>query len=306
MEAIMKHDMKAILGEDFFKEEVKLGYRISKAQKMVCAMQLDLYLIFKEICKKYGLKHWVMYGSLLGAVRHSGFIPWDDDIDVAMPRKDFDIFLKIAPNELSEPYSLQCPYTSPNCFITNVTMRNSNGTFTPKVFRKLDYNKGIPLDIFPFDYCDINKWKQDKEKILEHIMKCASWMKMQHPELLTKEQIDNCKHYHTEHPIKDWEAVHRIASKAEYEGSDYMMMKVVLDRYHLERDIVYKTSWFEKTIPHRFETIEVEIPIGWHDILCVRYGNNYMEYPPVEKRGAINDMLIVDPFLSYRQYNFNI
>lgn len=301
----MKYDMRSILGEDFFRGEVKLGYKISAAQKKVCAMQLELYLIFKDICKKYGLKHWVMYGSLLGAVRHNGFIPWDDDIDVAMPRKDFNIFLRVASKELVEPFSLQCPYTFPNCFITNVTMRNSNGTFTPKVFKKLDYNKGIPLDIFPFDYCDLNSWPQEKEEILYHIMRCASWMKMQHPELLTEEQIEICNAYKTTNPLQDWEMIHEIAANPAYESSDNMMMKVVLDKYHLEKTIVYKTEWFEKTISHRFETVEVEIPVGWHEILSMRYGDNYMEYPPLEERGAINDKLIVDPFTPYRQYNFD-
>ncbi len=297
--------MKAILGEDFFKEEVKHGYRISEAQKMVSAMQLDLYLVFKDICDKYELKHWVMYGSLLGAVRHDGFIPWDDDIDVAMPRKDFNVFLQVAPKELSEPYSLQCPYTYPNCLITNVTMRNSNGTFTPKIFKKLDYNKGIPLDIFPFDYCNLETWPQDKVRIFDHVMRCASWMKMQHPELLSKEQIEICKKYYTNNPLADWEAIHKIASNSECEGAEHMMMKVVLDKKHLSRTIVYKTEWFESTISHKFETIVVEIPVGWNSVLCTCYGNDFMEFPPVEERGAINEKLIVDPFIPYKEYDFN-
>ena len=84
-----------------------------------------------------------------------------------------------------------------------------------------------------------------------------------------------------------------------------MMMKVVLDRYHLERDIVYKSEWFERTVSHKFETVEVEIPIGWHDVLCVRYGKDYMEFPPIDKRGAINEMLIVDPYTPYKEYDFS-
>lgn len=297
--------MREILGEDFFKEEVKYDYRISAAQKMICAMQLELYLIFKDICTKYGLKHWVMYGSLLGAVRHHGFIPWDDDIDVAMPRKDYNILLEVAPKELSSPYAFQSPYTYPNCYITNVTMRNCNGTFTPKIFKKLDYNKGIPLDIFPFDYCNLETWKTDKAEIYCNVMKCSSWMKMQHPELLTNEQIKQCKIYQTDNPLRDWEKIQVTASKDETVGSEYMMMKVVLDKYHIERDIVYKTEWFDTTEPHQFETVEVEIPIGWHEILSMRYGSGYMEFPPIDKRGAINEMLIVDPYTPYSQYNFD-
>ena len=83
------------------------------------------------------------------------------------------------------------------------------------------------------------------------------------------------------------------------------MMKVVLDKAHLARRILYKTIWFEKTIPHPFESIDVEIPIGWHGILSARYGDNYMEFPPVQERGFINNELIVDPFTPYRQYDFD-
>ena len=300
-----KHDMRAILGEDFFKEEVRCDYLISETQKMVWALQLDLYLVFRDICTKYNLKHWFMYGSLLGAVRHNGFIPWDDDIDVAMPRKDYDIFVKVAPKELEEPYALQSPYTYPNCYMSNVTMRNSMGTFTPKIFKHLDYNKGIPLDIFPFDFCDPEKWEEDKEKMLQHIKKCSSWMKMQNPEYLTPEMRAKCLANKTDNPLLEWEAMNRIASNPEYNNSDYMMMKVVLDKQHLERTIIYKTEWFEKMIPYKFEKFEVEIPVCWHEVLNVRYGKDFMSYPPIQQRGAVNDQLIVNPFIPYKEYNFN-
>ena len=302
MSAIMKHDMRAILGNDFFKEEIKCDYLITKEQKMIWAMQLDLYFIFRDICKKYGLKHFFIFGSLLGAIRHNGFIPWDDDIDVAMPRKDYDTFIKVAPKELSEPYALQCPYTSPNCFITNITLRNSMGTFTPKVFKKLDYNKGIPLDIFPFDYCDINTLEQDRKQIFKHIMRCSSWMKMQHPELLDDAQRETCLQYPTDNPLKDWESIQKIASNPKYIGMPHMLMNVIIDT---PQTFVYRSEWFEQTVPHAFETIEVDIPIGWDGFLSERYGKNYMQFPPKEMRGFKNPKLIVDPFTPYKEYNFD-
>jgi len=299
--AVMKHDMKAILGEDFFKEEIKCGYRISEAQKMVWAMQLDLYLVFEEICKKYGLKYYVMFGSLLGAIRHNGFIPWDDDIDVAMPRKDYDIFMKVAPQELEEPYALQCPYTYPNCFITNITLRNSMGTFTSIRFKTLDYNKGIPMDIFPLDYCNPDTLTQDQEKILEHILRCSSWMNLQNPHLTLEEKSKYLKHK-TDNPLLDWEMIQKIASNPEYEGSEYLVQTVVIvKRWYGTASPILRSEWFEKTEMHQFETIKVSIPSGWDKTLSKLYGDNYMQFPPVHERGSINDNLIVDPYTPYKE-----
>ena len=90
MAAIMKHDMKAILGEDFFKEEVRCNYLVSTQIKRIWAVLLDMYLAFSEACEKYGLKYFLIGGSLLGAIRHDGFIPCDDDLDVGMMREDYE------------------------------------------------------------------------------------------------------------------------------------------------------------------------------------------------------------------------
>ena len=90
MVAIMKHDMKAILGEDFFKDEVKCDYHIPAYMKMNWAIQLDLFMTLAELCDEHGLRYFANSGMLLGAIRQNGFIPWDDDLDVAMPREDYN------------------------------------------------------------------------------------------------------------------------------------------------------------------------------------------------------------------------
>ena len=97
----------ADLRDDFYEEETLSGYPVSKKIKRIWAVQLDLLNEFITICEKNGLQYFVWAGTLLGAVRHNGFIPWDDDLDVAMPRKDYDRFLEIAPQVIKEPYQLQ-------------------------------------------------------------------------------------------------------------------------------------------------------------------------------------------------------
>lgn len=298
MLAKMKHDMKSILGEDFFKEEVRCGYLISPQNKYLMAMELDLYLVFSEICEKYNLQYFLFYGGLLGAIRHNGFIPWDDDLDVAMPRKDFDFFMKVAPQELQEPYSLQSPYTYSNCFYSIPTMRNSMGTFTAKIFKDLDYNKGIPLDIFPLDLCNPDTYTEDELIIQRYIMECSTYMKRGVPNMNEKLLRDQ-EIYKTDTPLKSWEKIHELATEERYKNSDYYSIMVVT-----HDKCIWPKESFSNSINHRFETIEVKIPSGYEEILRITYGD-YMKYPPVDQRGMINNQLIIDPYVSYFEYDFS-
>lgn len=298
MDAKMKHDMKAILGEDFFKEEVRCEYLMNERCKYMMAIELDLYLVFAEICEKYNLKYFVVYGALLGAIRHDGFIPWDDDIDVAMPREDFEVFMKVAPQELSEPYALQNPYTYPNCFYTIPTLRNSMGTFTAKIFKNLDYNKGIPLDILPLDLCNPDTYDEDKTVIQRYCMECSTYMKRNVPNLNERQLRDQIT-YKTDTPLKSWEMIHKLACDDKYIGSDYYsIMTLTHDK------CIWPKRLFSDSITHNFETVEVKIPIGYEEILKITYGD-YMQLPPIHERGLINNQLIIDPFIPYSEYDFS-
>ena len=99
-----------LIDENYLKEEIKCGFRITTERKKLFAVMLDLLYTFDNVCKKHDLKYFFVYGSLIGAVRHNGFIPWDDDLDVAMPREDYEKFIKLS-DEFNEPYFLQIPQT---------------------------------------------------------------------------------------------------------------------------------------------------------------------------------------------------
>lgn len=301
--AIMKHDMKAILGEDFFKEEVRCDYRISEKMKFTWALQIDLYLLFSEICEKYNLKYFLFYGGLLGAIRHNGFIPWDDDLDVAMPREDYNVFMKIAPKLLSDPYSLQNPYTYPNCYYSVATLRNSQGTFTAEIFKNLDYNKGIPLDIFPIDYCDPNTYESDRKLIFENIMRCSTWMKWKCG-VNNERQKNDIERYGVEKPLEAWQNIHNIASNPSYKSTGYCGIPTLIANINRNPKI-YPNSCFKKSVLHKFENIEVPIPVGYDEILTTLYGE-YMKYPPIEERGIKTKGVIFDPYTPYKEYDFSI
>ena len=90
--------------ESFYNPEVRCGYEVSAKMKKIWAVELDLLAKFIDVCNKHELNYFVDGGTLLGAVRHKGFIPWDDDVDVIMPREDYDKLFEIAAQEFQYPY----------------------------------------------------------------------------------------------------------------------------------------------------------------------------------------------------------
>ena len=95
--------VKLLLDASFFLPEDRDGYVVSSEMKRVWAVELDLLNEFSKVCAKHGLKWFVHAGTLLGAVRHHGFIPWDDDIDVLLPREDYEHLCELGPSSFSLP-----------------------------------------------------------------------------------------------------------------------------------------------------------------------------------------------------------
>lgn len=120
--------------------------------------QLQLYEIeildeFVRICEKHSLQYYLVGGTLLGAIRHQGFIPWDDDIDVAMPREDYDRFAEISASELDPQYFYQCPETDPYYFLTYAKIRKYGTEIYEERFKDARFHKGVFIDIIPLDIC---------------------------------------------------------------------------------------------------------------------------------------------------------
>ena len=121
-------------------------------------IEKDMLVIFIQICKKYDMRYFLAGGSCLGAVRHRGFIPWDDDIDVVMPREDYEKFLKVARNELPENIFLQTGKTDNDFPMNFAKLRNSDTTFIETSVKNFKINHGVFIDIFPLDGYSDSKW----------------------------------------------------------------------------------------------------------------------------------------------------
>lgn len=131
-------------------EEIICDFKVTKERKKVWKVELDLLNEFIRVCDKYNLHYAMDGGSMLGAVRHNGIIPWDDDIDVLMLRADYNKLLEIASKEFNEPYFFQNPYND-QIYRSHSQLRNSNTTGILPDEINYKYNQGIFIDIFPLD-----------------------------------------------------------------------------------------------------------------------------------------------------------
>lgn len=120
--------------------------------KKIQNVQLEILEAFIQVCEKYDLTYFMLGGTGIGVVRHQGFIPWDDDIDVAMPREDYNRFLEVVDQEIGDKYRILTPLVDKN-YACNVTHLQKKGTrFVPYVSRKMKCELCIDIDIFPLDH----------------------------------------------------------------------------------------------------------------------------------------------------------
>lgn len=137
--------------ETFFETEKRSGYEITYETKRMWACQLNLLSEFQKVCNRHGLHFWLDSGTLLGAVRHKGYIPWDDDIDVAMFRNDYDRLVSIAKKEFKKPFIFQTAYTEKDFVRGHAQLRDSRTSAIIPVEIYKEFNQGVFIDIFVLD-----------------------------------------------------------------------------------------------------------------------------------------------------------
>ena len=231
---------------------------VEKAQKIM----LSILVEFERICSKYQLTYWLDYGTLLGAVRHKGFIPWDDDLDVSMPREDYEKFLQVATKELGTSYFLQNKTTDKDIFIHFSKIRDINSFFVEKheVNKKISYKQGIYIDIFPINYIDSSFINRIKYTLLKTITKIFSNRYIS-IDYISKPLIKRTNSYH---------------------GNEYSYMVRGAEKMSNELKIDKKYIFpLQECI---FENLSFKIPSNSTKYLKLLYGDTYMVIPPVNLR----------------------
>lgn len=236
--------------------------------------ELTILNEFARVCNSHNLKWFAMFGTLLGAVRHKGFVPHDDDIDVAMPRSDYD-FLKNNPTLFKEPFFLQTPQNDPAASVRFAKLRNSNTTAMPENFPEIftkGGNMGICIDIIPLDNMPPAKEVRQLQNAIIHThnqMKFSAALMENEGEEVPEFKLFWC--------IENGGvagAYAKLSEQYEYlcskcKESDFYFMPVLQGRF-----VKFKKQWFEKTLELDFENIKVPVPSEYERILniCYPYG----------------------------------
>lgn len=258
--------------------------------------ELDILKAFIEVCQKLGLRYYLMGGTLLGAVRHKGFIPWDDDIDVSMPRADYEVFLAQAQEHLPDSLFLQTYETDPGYTKGYAKIRNSETAFIETSVRKQNMNHGIFIDVFPLDIYDSSK----KNNVFRYIKRILIGGRIS---LIYDKAIVNRTLWMIGLIAKCIYPTLKDACVARDKMFRRLSAGDVWINYlsaYVERENI-PASWYGEGTKLLFEGLEVVVPAEYDKVLTQIFGD-YMTLPPVEKRVTRHYTDVIDTEKSFREY----
>lgn len=269
-------------------DEERNGYLIPASMKKVWNIQLEMVKLLLDVCNRNELNIWADSGTLLGAVRNKGYIPWDDDIDMIMLRNDYDKLLKIAEKEFPYPYFLQSANNEAGYFRGHAQLRKSDTAAILKRDIWQNFNQGIFIDIFVYDY--IPSSPDAKSEIGRKVTKMQRAMNARmYGSLLSKNPL---LHLMSKRIIKkqggSFQYFKRIESLItnRSDKSDSMLGAMM---FKCNCKIVRK-EWYDNTIYLPFEDIMLPVPKEYDKVLTTLYGD-YMtpSHAPTEHGSVIFD-----------------
>lgn len=258
---------------------------------------LEIMRYFDLFCKEHHLRYFIAGGTLLGAVRHRGFIPWDDDVDIAMPRADYDRLIGLR-NTIESPYNLRNWESEDNLNFLFAKLEDT-GTYKKEIDGQREYIGGISIDIFPQDgvpndenirskylrrfafYKTLRDYDSDIEckTARQKLYKLIS-------EILKK--IKKIQHYET--------FLENMCRKYKYDECKYV--RSYYGVYGAKE--TYEKALHGAGCLLEFEGLHFCAPLHWHEYLTQMYGD-YMTLPPEEKRKTTHNMNDFSLTIGYRR-----
>lgn len=289
------------LPEGFLNEEVRNDYVVRSKMKKVWAIELGLLDELVRVCKKYKITYYADSGTLIGAIRHKGFIPWDDDIDIAMMRNDYNKLLAVAEKEFKYPFFLQNTYTDKEYLRGHSQLRNSETTGCTIADADKPFNRGIFIDIFPMDNIPDGKLQlyihKKRLKVLWKMMFAGLYYKKTDKHTVKGHLFGLCmkKIFRIVDYRKCFKYYEKLCSK--YNDRECKLISYI--EYSLGKEKhQWEKKWFEGYHEEPFEMINIAVPDGYDARLKKEYG----DYMTIHHAQTSHGGVIFEPEISYRVY----
>lgn len=247
--------------------------------------------VFDDYCKKNNLKYFAWGGTMLGAIRHQGFIPWDDDIDVMMPRPDYNRLMELTTTTFVDGYRIVGPHNQTNMILAYMKMEDMNSTIVDNILA-INNPSGIFIDIMPIDgvssnvneaeYAYLRYKKYQKGAVASYTPYTLGNVISKNKEVKNISLLSYFKSliyrklYSSQYFYKRCD---ELASSYDYDTSEYVR---IYSSPHFSKHKMCRI-WFNDTIDVEFENIKIKCPAAYDEILTLLY-KNYMKLPPIEKR----------------------
>ena len=297
--------------EGFFNQEIRERFYLDTTMKTVWASEMELLQKVAEVCDKYGLTWYAAYGTLLGAIRHEGFVPWDDDLDIWLIRDDYNKLMEVLHKEMPEGYRVRGPLANEEYDQFHTCVNNGSSISIEKEWLEQFHNCPftVGLDIFPLDYLPRNEADREMQKNMflltgrvaqlaraldrreygvkdgereEEIQKKIQGFKQEIEQGIAYLE----KNYHfsiNRRLLKDekwyslcsemWKWANHIAMRYNGEESDDLVMYV---GYSRQESVVFPKEWFDEVYGASFENFMVPVPSGYDRILKKLYGSYWV------------------------------
>lgn len=260
-------------------------FQVSEKRQKVWDCELGIIQELERICKKYNLTYFLDAGSLLGAVRHKGFIPWDDDIDLLMPRKDYDKLIEVAGEEIKYPYFLQHITTDPKYPGLHVKIRDSRTTAIIKSWLFTDVNQGIFIDIFPLEGLPNDKNEADvlyrKASVMGRAIKSFynfDKILSLNPRiimmLLKRRRIAKSLITDSDDYVRQYLEFEQMFKDIDYDACNFV--GPLSFNFANERVFKFPRECFSEAVYVDFENIKLPVPKDYDPVLKAYFGDDYM------------------------------
>ena len=280
-------------------EEVIDGYCVSPARKKLWVTELALLELLEDTCKQLDINYFLLFGSALGAVRHKGFIPWDDDIDLGMLRHDVEKFLAADKSQWPEYVDIQYGISDHGADYL-LRIRDGRTTGIVNGEQHLPGNKGVFIEIYVFDSVEDNRLRKMQIKAAGFIKSCMSSSFLPKKQRSRKQAIKAL--IAGIFGVKNlWKLYEKVCMLQNNKGAS-LVDTISLPDYAVNGQQLYRMEDLSTSVYVPFEDTVVRIPEGYDRCLTTCYGS-YMELPPVEERGTHHSFAVYyDPYRPYTEY----